>query len=187
MLNFINILATEAVTKSESGNVVTEIMHTFGVNKPLFFSQLVSFLIVAYVLKKYAVGPVQEMLEQRRARIAEGEEKLKRIEKQLAESEKMTQEALDKANEQAARLINEAKESAEILKEKITQEALAEKNQTIAKAKEAAEAERNKMLAELKKEFGRLVATTTANVTGKLLTEADQKRINEEALSSIKS
>ncbi len=187
MLNFINILATEAVTQADNGNVVTEIMHTFGVNKQLFFSQLISFLIVAFVLKKYAVGPVQEMLEKRRARIAEGEEKLKRIEKQLAESEKRTQEVLDKANEQAARLINEAKESAESLSEKKTQEALASAQQIIAKAEEAAKAERNEILADLKKEFGRLVATTTANVTGKVLTEADQKRINKEALSSIKS
>jgi len=187
MLDFINILAAEAVTKPENGNVVTEIMHTFGVSKQLFFSQLISFLIVAFVLKKFAVGPVQEMLEQRRARIAEGEEKLKRIEKQLAESEKNAQEALDKANEQAARLIEEAKESAESLSEKKAQEALAAAQQIIAKAGEAAKAERNEMRAELKKEFGRLVVETTANVTTKVLTEADQKRINEEALVALKS
>ena len=50
------------------------------------------------------------LLEQRKNRIAEGEEKLKRIEKQLAESEAMTAAALEKANEDAKRLIEEAKE-----------------------------------------------------------------------------
>jgi len=43
------------------------------------------------------------------------------------------------------------------------------------------------MQTELKKEFGRLVTNTTANVTGKVLTDDDQKRINEEALASVES
>jgi len=185
MFDSINILASEAATQPGGDNVVKEIMTTFGVNGPLFVSQLISFLIVAFVLKKFAVGPVQQMLEQRRARIAEGEEKLKRIEQQLADSEKRTQEAIDKANEQAQRLINEAKESAAALSEKEAQKAAKEFEATLAKAKAAAKAERLEMQAGLKKEFGRLIAETTANVTGKVLTDADQKRINEEALASV--
>jgi len=186
MFDSINILASEATTQQGGDNVVTEIMTTFGVNGPLFVSQLISFLIVAFVLKKFAVGPVQQMLEQRRARIAEGEEKLKRIEKQLADSEKRTQEAIDEANASAQRLINEAKESAASLSEKKAQEAIHAAQQILAKAEEAAKAERKAMTVELKQEFARLIATTTANVTGKVLTETDQKRINEEALAVVK-
>ena len=187
MLDFVHILASAAAAPVEEADVVGRIVKTFGVNTPLFISQVVSFFIVAFVLKKYAFGPVQQMLEQRRARISEGEEKLKRIEKQLAESEQRTQEAIDKANESAVRLINEAKESAASLTEKKAQEAIATAQQILAKAEEAGKAERKAMRAELKQEFGRLVASTTANVTGKVLTDADQKRINDEALASVKS
>ena len=164
--------------------MVEEILTTFGVNWSLFISQVISFLIVAFVLKKFAFGPVQAMLEQRRARISEGEEKLKRIEKQLAESEQRTQEALDKANASAQRLIDEAKESAASLTEKKAQEAIASAQQILAKADEAAKADRKAMTAELKAEFGRLITSTTANVTGKILTDVDQKRINDEALAA---
>lgn len=158
---------------------------TFGVNWPFFIAQLVNFIIVIIVLKKFAFGPIQSMLEQRRQRIAEGEEKLKRIEQELADSEKRTQEAIDKANADAQRLIEEAKESAASLSEKKAREAVASAQQILAKAEEAAQAERAAMTAELKKEFGRLVTATTANVTGKVLTDDDQKRINEEALASV--
>ncbi len=178
------ILASDAPSAAEQG-MVEEILTTFGVNWPLFISQVISFLIVAFVLKKFAFGPVQAMLEQRRLRISEGEEKLKRIETQLAESEQRTQEALDKANESAQRLINEAKESAAVLSEKKSQEAISSAQQILAKAEEAAKADRKAMTAELKQEFGRLIAATTANVTGKVLTDSDQKRINEEALASV--
>jgi len=88
---------------------------------------------------------------------------------------------------QALRLISEAKESAAALSEKEAQKAAKEFEDTLEKAKAAATAERKEMQAELKKEFGRLIAETTANVTGKVLTDADQKRINEEALTSIEA
>ena len=140
-----------------ASNAITEVTDPFNVKWSLLIAQTINFLVVAFVLKKFAFGPIQNMLEQRRKRIAEGEDKLKRIEQQLADSEQRTQEAIDKANADAARLINEAKESAASLSEKKAQEAIASAQQILAKAEEAAKAERKTMAAELKKEFGRLV------------------------------
>ena len=176
----ISILASAGTEAASQG-----FLETFGVNWPFFIAQLVNFIIVLIVLKKFAFGPIQEMLEQRKKRIAEGEDKLKRIEQQLADSEQRTQEAIDQANADAARLINEAKESAASLTEKKAQEAIASAQAILAKAEEAAKAERKTMTAELKREFGRLVTATTATVTGKVLNDDDQKRINEEALTSV--
>lgn len=177
MISFIAAAGTEAVDKG--------FFETFGVDWPYFVAQLINFIIVLIVLKKFAFAPIQSMLEQRKKRIAEGEDKLKRIEQQLADSEQRTQEAIDKANADAQRLINEAKESAASLSEKKAQEAVASAQTILAKAEEAAKAERKTMTAELKKEFGRLVTATTATVTGKVLNDDDQKRINEEALTSV--
>ncbi len=168
-----------------SGNAITQITENFGVSLPLFIASLVNFIIVLIVLKKFAFGPIQAMLEQRKNRIFEGEEKLKRIEKQLAESEERTATAIAEANSTAKRLIEEAKESAANLSAQKTQEAIAAAQGILKKAEEAARSERNQIVAELKQDFGRLVAATTAGVTGKVLTEADNKRINEEALAAI--
>jgi len=140
---------------------------------------------VIFVLKKFAFGPIQAMLEQRKNRIAEGEEKLKRIETQLSESEERTAAAIEEANNTSKRLIDEAKESAAALSEQKTQEAIASAQGILSKAEQAAKAERDQMVAELKQDFGKLVAATTASVTGKVLTEDDNKRINEEAVASI--
>ena len=166
-------------------NAANEIRETFHIHGWTFFCQLVNFLIVCFVLKKFAYGPVMDILEQRRKRIADGEAKLKEVETQIAESEKRTQEAIQEANERAKRMVEEAKESADAVGEKKKQEAAAAAQAIIAKAEEAARAERDKMQADLKKQFGRLVASTTAQVTGKVLTDDDQKRINEEALAKV--
>jgi len=172
---------------ASSGNKFVDITTKFGVHWSLFISQLISFLLVCWVLKKFAYGPLMDMLEQRRQRIEDGETKLTEIEEKLADSEKTTAALIEQANSDAKRLIDEAKESAANLSEKKAQEAVAAAQNIIAKAEDAAKAERATMVAELKQEFGRLVVSTTAQVTGKTLDDADQKRINDEALASVQS
>ena len=146
---------------------------------------LIAFGITFFVLKKFAFGPIQQMLEQRKMRIAEGEEKLKRIEKQLSDSEKTTAAAIAKANDEAVRLINEAKEGAHAFSEQKAQEAISQAQSILAKAEAAAKADRDRLTTELKREFGRLVAATTSQVTGKILSDDDQRRINEDALAKV--
>lgn len=187
MTPILDLLAAAPVANEGDGGVVGEIFRTFRIDWPFFISQCVSFLIVAFLLKKFAFGPIQQMLEQRKARIAEGEEKLKRIEQQLAESEQTTAAAIAKANEDAARLIQEARDSAAALSEAKAQEAVSQAQGILAKAEAAAKAERAEIAAELKKEFGRLVTATTAQVTGKVLSDSDQQRINEEALAKVEA
>lgn len=178
-MNLPSILLTAADAESKG------IAETFGLHPSLFISQLVSFFIVCFVLKKYAYGPVMEMLDQRRTRIEDGEAKLVEIEQQLADSEKEKAALIEKANADAKRLITEAKESATALSEQKAQEASTQASAIISKAQEAAKAERATMATELKQEFGRLVVATTSQVTGKTLDDSDQKRINDEAVLSI--
>lgn len=175
---------TVLAAASES-NAFQTIKDTFGLNGAFFAAQVINFFLVVFVLKKFAFGPIQEILNQRRTRIVEGEEKLKRIEKQLAESEATTAAAIAKANEDALRLITEAKEGAAAFTEQKSQEAIANAQQILAKAEAAGNADRERISIELKREFGRLVAATTSQVTGKVLTADDQQRINEEALSKV--
>lgn len=184
MFSTFDILAVAAAHDASEGPL-GEITRTFHVTWPLLISQCVSFLIVAFLLKKFAFGPVQAMLEERRARIASGEEKLKVIERQLAESVQTTAAAIAKANDEAVRMVEEAKVGAASFSEQKAQEAISSAQSILAKAEAAAKADRDRLIAELKSEFGRMVALTTSQVTGKVLTDDDQKRINEEALAKV--
>jgi len=174
---------------AEAGTIAAQqgFFETFGVNWPFFIAQLINFAIVLFVLKKYAFGPIQGILEERRNRIADGEAKLLEIEQKLADSEKEKAALLEKANDDAKRLIKEAKTSAAALSEQKAREAVSQAQTILAKAQEAARAERAAMSAELKQEFGRLVVATTSKVTGKTLDDRDQKRLSEEALSSVQN
>ncbi|MEM9282036.1 MAG: F0F1 ATP synthase subunit B [Verrucomicrobiota bacterium] len=161
------------------------ILETFGLAWPKFLSQVFIVLIVYFILSKYAFGPVLAMLEARRQRIADGEENLKKIESELEKAEEKVQGMLDEANADAERLISEARESAEAVRSQKTQEAIKEAQGIIEKAREASKLEHEKAMNELKSDFGRLVIDATSKVTGKVLDESDQKRINEETAGQV--
>jgi F-type H+-transporting ATPase subunit b len=151
----------------------------------IFLSQVVSFLIVAWLLKRFAYKPILRVLEERRQRIAEGLLNADKIKKELAEAEQRYQEILAKANAEAQKMIDEARASASVIAERKEQEAIAAAEQILAKAREASQLEHERTMAQLKRELGRLVVDTTAKVTGKVLTSDDQRRLQEEASRQI--
>ena len=167
------------------GDMVRDTADTFGWNPWLFLSQVVSFSIVALLLKRFAYKPILAVLEERRQRIAEGLLNAEKIKQQLAEAEQRYQEILTKANGEAQKMIDEARESSAHLAERKQQEAIAAAEQIIAKAREASAIEHERTMDSLKQELGRLVVDTTAKVTGKVLTPEDQQRLQEEALSQL--
>jgi F-type H+-transporting ATPase subunit b len=158
---------------------------TFGLDAPHFFAQVISFSIVTLLLFRFAYKPILTMLEERRQRIAESLANADKIKAELARTETLQREALEKANAQASKLIEEARAAAARVQETETQKAIAAAEQIIAKAREAAAQDHARMLAELKREVGRLVVQTTATVTGKVLTPEDQKRLAEETAKQV--
>ena len=183
-MTYIPFLAAEGIVESltESAQRTGE---TFGFNTWLFFSQIISFVIVALILQHFAYKPILTVLEERRKKIADGLANAEKIKHQLAESEKRYQEILTKANADAQRMIDEARASAQALSDKKAQQAISEAEQIIAKAREAARIEREKMFADLKREVGRLVINTTSKVTGKVLNDDDQRRLSDEATREV--
>jgi F-type H+-transporting ATPase subunit b len=158
---------------------------TFGWNPALFFSQVISFAIVAFLLRRFAYKPILGVLEQRRQQIAQAHLNAEKIKQQLAEAEQRHAEILAKANAEAQKMIEEARTSASHLADHKQQEAIAAAEEILAKAREASAIEHERTMAQLKRELGRLVVETTAKVTGKVLTPDDQRRLQEEATRTL--
>jgi F-type H+-transporting ATPase subunit b len=166
-------------------DMLRDTAETFGWNPWLFFSQVISFVIVALLLRRFAYKPILNVLEERRRRIEEGQLNAEKIKRQLEEAEKRYAEILVKANAEAQKMIDETRESSAHLADRKQQEAIATAEQIITKAREASAIEHERTMESLKQELGRLVVDTTAKVTGKVLTPEDQQRLQEEALSQL--
>lgn len=164
---------------------MSEILQSFGVNWTGFITQCLAFGIVFFILWKFALGPIIAVLEERRRRIAEGMANAEKIKLQLSESEVKHREILDQANAQAQKLVNEARASSDALAERRSQDATTEADRIIARAREATQLEHDRVLNDVKRELGRLVIDTAAKVTGKILNEDDQRRLNEETARQV--
>ena len=163
----------------------SSIADQFGLELPKLIAQVVIFGVVYFVLNRYAFGPVQAMLAARRKRIADGESKLEKIARDLAAAELNASAIVDKANAESTRMIKEAGDSAATLAERKKQDAVLEAGQIMAKAREAARLEHEQLHSELKREFGRMVVDATTRVTGKVLNNDDQERINRETAAQV--
>jgi len=157
----------------------------FGLSWPYFIAQVVSFLIVAFCLQRFAYKPILTVLEERKQRIAEGLANADKIKQQLADAEVQRKQTLDEAAATANKMVEEARAAAARISEQEAQRAIATAEQIIAKAREATLADHARMLTELKREVARLVVDTTAKVSGKVLTIDDQRRLTEDANKQI--
>jgi F-type H+-transporting ATPase subunit b len=181
-------MSSFVIFAAEAGGMLEQARQTgeqFGFNKSIFISQIISVLIVALLLRKFAYGPILKVLLERRERIEEGLKNADRIKSELAKTEAARLEILNKANTQANMLIEEARAAAAKVQETETQKAIQQAEQIIVKARQAAEADHARMIAELRKEIGGLVVKATSQVTGKILTLDDQKRLMEETNKQV--
>ena len=162
-----------------------DILSEFGVSWAKLFAQIITFLVVYLILKAKAFGPILAMLEERKARIAEAEQNLEKTRSELSGAETRSKEIVAEANTQAERIIEEANEAAAASAEKKAAKATADAKAIREKAKEETDLERDRLLGELKRDFGRMVVDATGKVSGKVLSKTDQTKINKEAAAQM--
>ena len=164
---------------------MAEIARTFGVDWPHLIAQTISFSIVCALLYRFAYTPVLKTLEARRQQIALGQANAAKINAQLAAIETQRQETIVAAQTEGSRIIADARVAANRLTEQETARAKVLGEQIVQRARDSAEQEHRRMMADLRHEAAHLVVETTAAVTGKVLSDADQRRLASEAAARL--
>lgn len=173
------------LTEIETGGQIEKIARTFGVDWPHLIAQIASFCIVCFLLYLFAYRPILRMLEERRRQIAQGLADTQKIKAELGLIEVQRREVMMRADAEATRFIEEARAGAARLHEQEAQKAIAAAEQIMSNAHAAAAQDYARMVTELKREVGRLVVQTAAAVTGKVLTEEDQRTLAEETARQL--
>ncbi len=164
---------------------LSEFAGKFGLHTEAFIAHFIAFTVLVAVVVIFGIKPIMQQLEERRQRIEEGEAMHEQSQKELAEVKLTSEKMLDEARETGREEITRAKETAARLQEDLSEKAAAEARNVIENAHKQAELDRQREQDALKADFARLVAEATAQVTGKVLTEADHRTINAEAISRL--
>jgi F-type H+-transporting ATPase subunit b len=162
-----------------------KIARDFGINLPSLLAQIVSFCIVAFILWRFAFKPVLATVAERQHKIESGlkyaEEMKAKLEAAQVEIEARTRDALV----QGRQIVAEAQKAAKEFADRQQKDATERAGGILAKAQEAIELEKRKMLAEARTEIARLVVTTTQRVLSRELSEADRARYNDSAAREL--
>jgi len=141
-----------------------EALASLGIDWKLLLSQIVNFLILLFVLKRFLYGPIVKMLSDRRDKVAKSMEDAKAAEEKLALAEQESKKILDKAVNEADLIAKAAKKSAQDEASKILVDA-SEKAQKISQnAKTSAEREKDMIVEKAKKDLAQLVTIATEKI-----------------------
>ncbi len=162
-----------------------EIIKEFGIQPILLAAQVVNFIILLLILRKFLYKPILKVLEARKQKIAESLKNAEEIEKRLQEITEKEIEALQKSARQAEQIIKEASvQGAGIIDDsKKKAEQLLE--QASEDAKDLVKQEKEKLMREVKENLSDIVVLALQKITGKTITPSDQKRLIEQELKNL--
>jgi F-type H+-transporting ATPase subunit b len=146
---------------------------------------IVCFLIALFVLKRYAFGPIQQMIDERRARIRAAIDEADRARSEARELLEEHRKLIASARHDAEDILAEARRVAESTRERVKEETDAERQRRIEETRKQIEAETQRALDAIRHEVAVLTLEATAKVTGKVLTEGDHKRLIEDAIKEL--
>lgn len=169
----------------EAASGIAKIVADFGIDVPSFLAQALNFSIVAFLLWRFAFKPVLATLEQRQKTIEAGLKDAADIRAKLAATQQETMQVLQKAHAEAAGIIDQARKTAKEFSDREQKLAAERTAEMLAKAQQAIELERRKMLQETRAEITRLVVTTTQKVLAKELSDFERARFNEAAAKEL--
>lgn len=164
---------------------IREVLSSFGVSWPSFIASVINFGILLWILHRFAYKPLLAVLDERRRLIENSVKQAEQVREELARTQAARESVLAEANRSAQKMIDEARQAADKFRDQKLNEALLAAQETLRKAQEAGKLEREKVLADLRREMVGLVVATTAKVTGKILTSEDRKRLEDETLKEL--
>jgi F-type H+-transporting ATPase subunit b len=146
---------------------------------------LVCFAITFFVLKRYAFGPVQKIIDERRQRIRQS---IEEADKARDEARSLLEEhraLMREARGEAEGILSEARRVAEAQKERLRDELESERQRRLEETTKQIEAETRRALEQIRAEVAELTLVATSKVTGKVLTDDDHRRLIEQAVGEL--
>ena len=162
-------------------------MEQLGINLGLLIVQIIAFIIVFLTLNAWVYGPMVNMMESRKQKIAQGLEDARVAAEARANAEKEAAKIISDAQTEASEIVREATERAAVAGQDVKAAAEAE----AAKAREAAiaeaEVQRIRVLGDLRSQVASLAIAAANKLVGESLDEKRQRLLLNEFFSGVKS
>ena len=154
-------------------------------NVGLMIWTLLLFVISMYVLAKLAFPRISEALDKRQKAIEDSIDAAERIRTEADAILAEYRERLKEARGQADEIVDRARKAAETHERDAHEDAKAKREQLMEQTRRDIETETRRAIQEIRHEVAEMTIAATEMVTRKVLTEDDQRRLVDEALSEL--
>ena len=163
-----------------------EIINNFGVNPVLLVAQIINFLIIMYILKRFAYKPILSMLEKRKITIEKGLKDAEEARILLEKASQKERDLLKKAQQETRKLLDEAKKEREEIIKKSDEAAKQRAESILTDAREQIAFETREVEKRLTAHVSQLSIQFLQKSLSDLFTDEDQHRIIDKALKKVK-
>jgi F-type H+-transporting ATPase subunit b len=146
---------------------------------------IVCFGITFFVLRRFAFGPIQKIIDERRQRIRSS---IEEAENARTEARRLLEEhraLIGQARGQAEQILSEARKVGESMARRVKEETEADRQRRLEETRRQIEAETQRALEQIRTEVAELTLIATTKVTGKVLEDADHKRLIDDAIRDL--
>src|SRR5919205_1875973 len=156
-------------------------------NTSLIFWEIITFLILLFLLWRYVYPPIRDQIQRRQSEI---DRAIDEAQKTRAEARELLAEyrrQIEEARVEARRILDEARKQGESQRERAKREAREEGERIIQRAREEIERERDSALREVRSEVADMVVLTAERVIGHELDRDEHERLISEAPDSLEA
>jgi F-type H+-transporting ATPase subunit b len=146
---------------------------------------LIAFGITFFVLRKYAFGPIQKTIDDRRDRIRQAVEEADNARNEARELLEQHRALIGQAKQESADILAEARKVADAQIERAKHEAEVERQRRLEETRKQIDAETVRAIGQIRSEVAGLTIEATERVVGKVLDGEDQRRLVDEAVQGL--
>jgi F-type H+-transporting ATPase subunit b len=146
---------------------------------------IVCFLITLYVLKRFAFGPIQTMIDERRERIRQSLEEADHAREEARRLLEEHKALIGRAQTDAEEILSEARKVADANERRMREELEDDRQRRLEETRKQIDAETRRALEQIRAEVVDLSLLAASKVTRKSLDDADHRRLIEEAVGEL--
>jgi len=155
---------------------------SLGINLPLLVVFVANFIVLLVMLRLFLYKPVMNVLDERAKRAREAIELAEATKKEYDQAKDEIQKQIEKGRQEAQAIIAQAMQVGERLKEESRQEATKQAQLIVDRARSELEAERDKLVGDLRREFVDISIAAAEKVIKETLDKEKHRKLIEETL-----
>jgi F-type H+-transporting ATPase subunit b len=146
---------------------------------------IVCFLVVLFVLRRFAFAPIQKTIDDRRERIRQAIDEADKAREEARNLLEEHRKLIGQAKSDAEGILAEARKVADSGAARMREETEADRQRRLEETRRQIDQATHQALGQIREEVGKLSVLAAEKITRKSLTEADQQRLIDEALAEI--